>query len=259
MSAPARTPRWASTAGSALLLVGAIIAPALACGLLSAATVAVNKLFGGAARPVIFFLLVGVVFARSWWRRRRQRRADSELRHWEGTAGWEPATRSWPWEQLVRFADTVQVLRAYAKRVDGFPVVTGELTFVDDGLGTTVDRRAGQAAFAVVTLPRPAPSMAVRVYRNPLRRREGDDEFRRRFRPVGTVSHRLDNPELQAAHVRGDIPPWTLIEDELFVFVPLDGPLRPRDLEEAVRKAIRVVRLLDVGADESAVEVGEDG
>jgi len=59
--------------------------------------------------------------------------------------------------------------------------------------------------------------------------------------------------------VRGDIPPWTLIEDELFAFVPLDRPLRPRDLEETVRKTIRIVRLLDVGADELAVEIGQDG
>ncbi|RSM58441.1 hypothetical protein DMB66_29710 [Actinoplanes sp. ATCC 53533] len=247
--------------GTVLMLGGMIIAPLLACGLLSVLVVAANEVFGAAVRPVTCGIFVGCVFVHFWWRRRREQRAAREVAGWVATGGWEPVSpRPWPWQGLVRWADTVTVLRAYAKRVEGFPVVTGELEFSDNGLGTSVDRRDGRAAFAVVTLPQPAPSMAVRAHRNAVRRGEGDDdEFRRRFRPVGAESHRLDNPELRAAHVRGDIPPWTLIEDELFVFVPLDRPLRPRDLEEAARKAIRVVRLLDVGADELAVEVGEDG
>lgn len=209
-------------------------------------------------------LMLATLFAEiaalgAWWSH-RERRAAREVARWVATDGWEPVPpRPWPWRELVWSADTVTVLRAYTKRVDGFPVVTGELSFVDSALGAAVDRLAGYAAFAVVTLPQPAPSMAVRVHRNPRGRRAGDDEFRRRFRPVGAESHRLDNPELRAAHVRGDVPPWTLIEDELFVFVPLDRPLRPGDLEETVRRAIRVVRLLDVGADELAVEVGENG
>ena len=236
------------------MLGGMIIAPLLACALLSVLVVAANELFGSAVRPITCGIFVGGVFVHLWWRRRRERRAAGEMAGWVATGGWEPASpRPWPWQGLVRWPDTVTVLRAYAKRVEGFPIVTGELEFRDDGLGTSVDRRDGRAAFAVVALPQPAPSMAVRVYRNPLRR-EGDDEFERRFRPVGAESHRLDSPELRAAHVRGDIPPWTLIEDELFVFVPLDTPLRPRDLEEAVRKAIRVVHLLGL-----AVEISEDG
>jgi hypothetical protein len=152
----------------------------------------------------------------------------------------------------VRWADTVTVLRAYRKRVGGFAVVTGELAFTENGLGATVDRRDGHAAFAVVALPQPAPSMAVRLRRQPPRPRHGEDEFRRRFVLLGTGS---PGPALRDAHVHGDVPPWTLVDDELFAFVPLDGPLRPIDLEETARRAVRVVSLLGL----AAVEVGEDG
>jgi hypothetical protein len=199
-------------------------------------------------------LLAAFVALSGWWRL-REGRAARELAGWVAAGGWEPVPdRPWPWWGLVEHADTVTVLRAYRNRVAGLPVVTGELAFVDDALSTAVDRREGYAVFVVVTLPQPAPARAVRLRRNPVSRRLDRDEFRRRFRPVGAEQHRLDDPELRAAHVRGEIPPWTLIEDELFAFVPLTAPLRPEHLEDAARRAIRVVHLFGL-----AVEVGEHG
>jgi hypothetical protein len=243
-----------------LTFSGCLLALPVLIGLLSLTVVGLNHLLGRSVRPVTCLVFVVVVAAVPGLRAHRQLRAAGAMAGWVATGGWEPVVdRPWPWQGLVRWPDTVTVLRAYGKRVEGFPVVTGELRFQDNGLGTSVDRRDGRAAFAVVTLPQPAPSMAVRVHREPARRRRGEDEFRRRFHPVGADSHRLDRPELRAAHVRGDIPPWTLLDDELFAFVPLTGPLRPDDLEETARRAIRVVLLLDVGVDGLAVEVGEDG
>jgi hypothetical protein len=166
---------------SAGWVIGLLLGLALAVFLISVATVAANELLGGTARAALCLCLVAGVFGRAWWQRHQERRAAGELRRWELTAGWEPAAAPWPWHELVRWPDSVQVLRAYTKGVEGFPVRTGE-------------------------------------------------------------------------HLRGDIPPWTVIGNELFLFVPLERPLRPRDLEGAADQAIRVVRLLHL-----PVEVGEDG
>ncbi|MEU8231566.1 hypothetical protein AB0C12_18440 [Actinoplanes sp. NPDC048967] len=254
MPGPVRSHRRASPLLDALLIGGLVFGLLLAYVVLRVAALALNDLFGGIGFLVVIAAVSLAAFARAYRLGRRKQRAADELRHWERTAGWEPAAWRWPWQSLVRWPDTVTVLRAYAKRVDGFPVRTGLLEFDDNGLGTTVDRRSGRAAFAIVALPRPVPSMGVRVHRLPGRLRDGEDEFLHRFQPVGADTDRLGDPLLRAAHLRGDIPPWTVVDDELFAFVPLDAPLRPRDLEETVRKAILVVRLLGL-----AVEVGEHG
>jgi hypothetical protein len=254
MPGPVRSHRRASPLLDALLLGGLLGGLLLAVVVLRVAALALHELSGGIGLLVVIGAISVAGFGRAYWQSRRKQRAEGELRHWERTAGWEPAAWRWPWQSLVRWPDTVTVLRAYAKRVDGFPVRAGLLEFDDNGLGTTVDRRSGRAAFAIVTLPRPAPSMGVRVHRGPGRLRAGEDEFLHRFQPVGTDTARLSNPRLRAAQLSGDIPPWTVIGDELFLFVPLSGPLRPRDLADAVRRAILVVHLLEL-----PVEVGEHG
>ncbi|MGW4944743.1 hypothetical protein ACWEOZ_24495 [Actinoplanes sp. NPDC004185] len=254
MPGPVRSHRRATPLIDALFVGGLVFGLLLTFVLLRVALFALSGVFGGIGFLVMIGAISVAVFGRAYLRGRRKQRAADELQHWERTAGWEPAVWRWPWQSLVRWPDTVTVLRAYAKRVDGFPVRTGLLEFDDNGLGTTVDRRAGRAAFAIVALPRPIASMGVRVHRIPGRLRDGEDEFLHRFQPVGTDTERLGDPLLRAAHVRGDIPPWTVTDDELFAFVPLDAPLRPHDLEETVRRAIQVVRLLGL-----AVEVGEHG
>jgi hypothetical protein len=254
MPGPVRSHRRANGLVSALLVGGMVVGLLLAFVVLRVAVFALNDVFGGIGFLVVIGLIGVAAFGRAHRQGRRKQRAADELRHWERTAGWEPAAWRWPWQSLVRWPETVTVLRAYAKRVDGFPVRTGLLEFDDNGLGTTVDRRSGRAAFAIVALPRPVPSMGVRIHRLPGRLRDGEDEFLHRFQAVGPDTERLGDPQLRAAHLRGEIPPWTVNGDELFAFVPLDAPLRPHDLEETVRKAIRVVRLLGL-----TVEVGEHG
>ncbi|MEU8610290.1 hypothetical protein AB0C29_20095 [Actinoplanes sp. NPDC048791] len=254
MPGPVRSHRRANPLIGALLVGGMVFGLLIAVVLLRVAMLALSDVFGGIGFLVVIGVISVTAIGRASLQGRRRQRAADELRHWERTAGWEPAPWRWPWQSLVRWPETVTVLRAYAKRVDGFAVRTGLLEFDDNGLGTTVDRRSGRAAFAIVALPRPVPSMGVRVHRLPGRLRDGEDEFLHRFQPVGADTERLGDPLLRAAHLRGDIPPWTVIGEELFAFVPLDAPLRPDDLEKAVGKAIRVVRLLGL-----AVEVGEHG
>lgn len=254
MTGPVRSHRRGTPVADLFWIGGLIAGGLLAIFLVRVALAALGDLTDGVGCLALVAVALGVWAARAWSRRRRHRRAVRELAGWTGTGGWEPALpRPWPWQDLVRWPDTVTVLRAYRKRVEGFAVVTGELAFTENGLGATVDRRDGHAAFAVVSLPQPAPSMAVRLHRTPARPRRGEDEFRRRFVVVGAGS---PGPALRDAHVRDEVPPWTLRGDELFAFVPLDGPLRPGDLEQTARRTIHVLRLL---GPLPPVEVGEDG
>jgi hypothetical protein len=242
MAGPVRSHRRANPVITALFLGGFAMGLLLVIIVFRVGLAALGEQVGLAGVLVFVGVCLTGAAIRARFHSLRDRRAARELAHWEQTAGWEPTAWRWPWQPLVRWPDTVTVLRAYQKKVDGSPVRTGELTFEDNGLGRAIDRRAGRAAFAIVTLPRPGPSRAVRVFRDVPPRRPQEDPFEHRFQPVG-----LDQvgPELRAAHVNGEIPPWTAVGDELFVFLPLDGPLRPADLEEAARSAIRVVSRLD--------------
>ena len=160
MTGPVRSHRR-GTPVTDLLWVGGLIAGGLVgLILLRVAVAALGDLTDGVGCVVLIVAALGVWAAKAGLRRRRHRRAVRDLAGWIGAGGWEPVTsRPWPWRELVRWPDTVTVLRAYRRRVEGFVVVTGELAFTENGPGATVDRRDGHAAFAVVTLPQPAPSM----------------------------------------------------------------------------------------------------
>src|SRR3954451_5427004 len=140
MTGPVRSHRRSSPVVD-LLWLGALIGGGLlGLFLLQVALVAVADLTGGAGFVALIVAVLVAVATRAWWRRRRQRRAAHELAEWTGAGGWEPVVpRPWPWRELVRWAETVTVLRAYAKRVEGFPVVAGVLEFTENALGETVN------------------------------------------------------------------------------------------------------------------------
>jgi hypothetical protein len=52
--------------------------------------------------------------------------------------------------------------------------------------------------------------------------------------------------------VSGDVPPWTAIDSDLFAFVPVRRPVTPDAVEDAVRRTLRVVALLDLGPDRAS-------
>jgi hypothetical protein len=66
---------------------------------------------------------------------------------------------------------------------------------------------------------------------------------------VGFDSYRFDGPAFRAAHVRGDVPLWTVLDRDLFAFVPLDGPVTPGAIDSAVRRTLCVVELMEFGPD----------
>jgi hypothetical protein len=59
----------------------------------------------------------------------------------------------------------------------------------------------------------------------------------------------VDGPAFRAAHVRGYVPLWTVVDRDLFAFVPLDGPVTPGAIDSAVRCTLRAVGLTELGPD----------
>jgi hypothetical protein len=111
--------------------------------------------------------------------------------------------------------------------------------------------RTGRGVFVRVRLPEPVGGMAVRVHRQLYRLRDGEDEFRRRFETIGCDSSRLDDPTFRAAHVSGEVPPWTAVDRDLFAFIPMRHPITPDLFTDSVRRTVRVAELLDLGPDRS--------
>lgn len=190
-----------------------------------------------------------LLLLRAGHRSLRRRLADRAMRRWVARSSFSPAAPAadWPWAPLLRAPDMATVVRAYDGQVDGHPVTAGEIIWIDNGLGSAVDRWEGRGVFVVVRPRRPLPAAAVRVYRELPSERDGEDQFRRRFRTIagdaaGTAM--LADPVLRAAHVRGEVPPWTLAGGRLFAFVPLDGPLTPAAIEDAARRTVRLLHLL---------------
>jgi hypothetical protein len=138
------------------------------------------------------------------------------------------------------------VISARERLVEGFPVTAGEIVWTRNGLGAAVTRYSGRGVYILVQLPQQLRSMSVRAYR---KRRNGrrEDAFRRRFSSRGVDRHRLADPEFRDAHVRGDVPSWTVIERELWAVVALDKPVTPPAIDSAVQRTLRVVRLLGLG------------
>jgi hypothetical protein len=147
--------------------------------------------------------------------------------------GWRsvPAEQPWPWLPLIEHPDRTMVYRAWSRTVDRLPVTVGELTWNENALVGSVKQWRGRGVFVMVELPAPTEPMAQRLHRT-----------------IGT-SHRLDFPALRAAYEAGEIPPWTAADDRLYTFNPIPDRLRADRIQEAVRRTLLVVRLLDLGPD----------
>jgi hypothetical protein len=194
-------------------------------------------------------VLIAVLVTALVRRRLRRRHPDrAELDRWARDTDHQSVAvdRPWPWAPLVLAPAMVTVSSAYAGELDGLSVVVGEISWVENGLGDAVDRWNGRGVFTVVALPGARPRGAVREWRNVYARQDGQDEFPRRFRTIATdpdLSARLADPALRDCHVRGDIPPWTIQDGELFTIVSVDT-VTPGAIEDAARRTVRVVDLL---------------
>jgi len=180
--------------------------------------------------PIAFGVLIIVVSAGFLVARRRFRR---RLRRWAAHAEWtpvDPDEQQWPW--LPHRQGGSAVRRAWRRDVDGLPVTFGELRWKGNAFAGLVVQRKGSGAVVVIRLPQSQPPMALH----------------HRFKPVGD-SFRLRQPALLDAYLAGDIGTWTVNGDELFTVEARDVWIDPEIADHAVRRALRVVRLLDLGPD----------
>jgi hypothetical protein len=185
-------------------------------------------------------LLAGILIQVRWTARRVVR--------WAGAGGWVRAEREglrWPWEGLL-LRGTVSYGAAWVREIDGLPVTWGGIKWTEGALSGAVPTREGQGVLVVVRLPKPVPGMAMRLPNH-----------------IVGASPLLDRPELRGAFESGEIPPWTVRVDELFIFEPHDSwttvAVKTQAVARAVDRALSLVRLLDLAADdgESAVTESE--
>ena len=199
--------------------------------------------------PIAFAVIVTVAPAGFFLARFLFRR---HLRRWADRGGWaevDPDERPWPWQPRAGrrtkihrawqppAGGRVKVRRAWQREIDGLPVTFGELSWKNTDFAGTASQHKGKGAFVIVRLPQTQPPMALR----------------HAFEPVGD-SPRLEQPALLAAYLAGEIGPWTVRDNELFTIEPRDAWLDPDMADQAVRRALRAVQLLDLGPDAADAE-----
>ncbi|MCY1145329.1 hypothetical protein OWR29_45635 [Actinoplanes sp. Pm04-4] len=143
----------------------------------------------------------------------------------------EPATIEWPWQNL-HLQGSSKVTYAWTGDIEGLPVTFGEVRWSGNAFGGAVLDRDGKGTFVVVGLPCEQPPMAIRLP----------------YTVIGD-SPRLEQPALRHAFSIMEIPPFTVRDTELFTVEPREHALNPGAAYRAVRRALLVVRLLDIGPD----------
>jgi hypothetical protein len=163
-------------------------------------------------------------------------RANRRMKRWSAEAGWhviDRNSRDWPWQGLNLNGEAL-VKRAWTMECDGFPVTAGDVRWSGGAFAGAVLAREGRGIFVVVRLPLPTPGMAMRLP----------------YQFIGD-SHRLESLALREAYLKGEIPPWTASGNQLFTVEEHPGWTTPHAIEHAIRRALRVVQLLDLGPDVS--------
>ncbi|MFY1690751.1 hypothetical protein [Plantactinospora sp. WMMB782] len=178
------------------------------------------------------------------------------LNRWCARNGWSPAAEraTWPWTAQQAQPDAVTVQFATVKTLQGLSVTVGALSWTRDGLGGSVEKSNGAGVFTVVRLPKSYPATAVQRRRIVRHRRTGEDEFLRRFRFIVDkpyFARQLADPALRVAHLTGRVPPWAIVDDELYTVVASRLPLRPTQVVTASEQALHLSRLLGVRPPES--------
>ena len=181
----------------------------------------------GMVWPAVAVLVVGRYRVRRWRARRR-------LARWAEEHGWvviDPAGREWPWRGLL-VSGRATVHRAWIRECDGMPVTVGEVAWTGAAFGGAVLSPADRGLFVVVRLPVGVPPMAMRLP----------------YQFIGD-SPRLTVPALRRAFLDDDVPPWTVPGEVLFTVEQHAEPTTPEAVDRVVTRALRVVRLLDLGPD----------
>ncbi|WP_250007070.1 hypothetical protein [Actinoplanes sp. M2I2] len=166
------------------------------------------------------------------------RRAMSRWATAMGCSAVDPTSHEWPWQSL-HLRGTSRVVQAWSGDIEGLPVTFGEVTWSDGAFGGAVVDRFGRGTFVVVGLAQTQPPMAARLP----------------YTFIGD-SPRLEQPALRHAFRIMEIPPFTVRDTVLFTVEPRQSGFEPGEVYRAVRRALHVVRLLDVGPDRPLAPAG---
>ncbi|GIF97441.1 hypothetical protein [Catellatospora citrea] len=252
---PVRPHRASSSWSTALGCLG--LSLALCCGLslLVVGAAALDRHVGGF--PVYGLLLAaGGVAAIGYglWEWFGWRAAARWAVRSGGTASVDRAD----WPRAMREA-TGQVRVGFAVRttVGGFPVVVGRVKWEEDGacLSGAVTVSTGSGSFAVLKLPTGYAYTTVQRRATGGRRGQGEDAFWNEYRIIiddMTFADQLISAELRRAHLRGQIPPWAIIDDELYIVRRTMLPLTPKRARRLTSQLLQVAALLDISPTDPA-------
>ncbi|MBM2621564.1 hypothetical protein JIG36_39270 [Actinoplanes sp. LDG1-06] len=156
------------------------------------------------------------------------------LVRWAAAGHWvpvDPRSRQWPWHDL-HLKGSSRVRFAWSGELHGMLITFGQVRWKGGAFGAASSSFEGNGVFVVVRLPLEEPPMAMRL-------------------PMVVVgdSPRLEQPLLRQSFLAGEIPPFTVRGHELFTLEPRDSWPDIDSVKQAVRRALRVVHLLDVGPD----------
>ncbi|WP_250033394.1 hypothetical protein [Paractinoplanes maris] len=150
----------------------------------------------------------------------------------------DPKAHEWPWENL-HLQGGSRVTQAWSGDIEGLAVTFGEIRWWGGAFAGAVVDRDNRGTFVVVGLPQTQPPMATRL-------------------PYSFIgdSPRLEHAALRDAFRIMEIPPFTVRDTVLFTVEPRQSAFEPGEVYRAVRRALLVVRLLDVGPDRPLAAAG---
>ena len=176
-------------------------------------------------------------------RRRRRILSAERTTVWALANGWTRSDRTtWPGN-----AGNVTVGTVLISSMAGMQITVGEVTWSKDALGGAVDTPDGSGVFTRVRLPRSYPSTAVQRRREFGRDHRHEDRFDVVFRVVLDDTYfgdQLRKETLRRAHLRGDIPPWSIVGDELMLVEY--GNLTPGNVHTLQQQAAEIIELLEI-------------
>jgi hypothetical protein len=219
---------------------------------------------------VFCVLVVLLVTLASLGARRRNRRRADRLRGWARENGWtvtpHPAVN---WGTRLPGGNRDGIAVAVSGRVGGRPVSVAEYLVTDaqvtsapDGMGGTTTSTAPVDNFYVATVavlaqplpaitvePRGAMSRLAHAVVGPGESATGNPAFDRAFRirtsdPAAVP--RWCTPQIIDAHLRGQIPPWSVYGAELLTYQP--GRLDPAAVPGQIAPVAYLADLLDQSA-----------
>ena len=202
---------------------------------------------GSTVATQLILLTVAIVIVVMTWLYRRGHLPSPGLRAWARHSDWHIVRGQGPWPWLVVDPYSRAVVRvALSGERHGLPVTVGEVWTRGKILGGVNESRRHTVIFVVVGLPHSYRTTAVEAYVG-TGLSEAADEFDRWYHTTAedlALAERLASPALRTAHVEGRIPPWRIVDDQLYAVSTLRAPLLPGKVLLAADQVLEIAELL---------------